>query len=129
MKRALVVDDSIAMRLAVGCILEDLGYENIAEAENGLDALQHMSEAEVLPSLIMMDWNMPIASGDYLIGLIRAEDRYNHIRVVAMSSNTDQSVHGKAIELGADAFIHKPFDQTTLASALQKLGLHADCSA
>ena len=78
--RALIVDDSRAMRLVIGRIMTDLGFE-IADAANGREALDRLA-AGPAPTVALVDWNMPEMNGLELVCALRANDRYSATRIV-----------------------------------------------
>ena len=69
----MVVDDFATMRRIVRNILKDLQFQNIIEAENGVDALKLLASNKV--DLIVSDWNMPTMTGLELLKRVRADDR------------------------------------------------------
>ena len=64
--RALVVDDSRAMRAIIGKILKEVGFE-ITEVAHGREALERLQQVGK-PDLALMDWNMPEMNGTELVG-------------------------------------------------------------
>ena len=68
--RAMIVDDSRAMRMILRKMLSELGYE-ASEAANGQEALQGLERASTPPALIFIDWNMPVMCGIDLVKVVR----------------------------------------------------------
>ncbi len=96
----LVVDDEASIRESMGMLLLAAGYD-VAEAENGVGALSHLSRT--VPALIVTDINMPEMSGVQLISHVRS--RFPQISIVAMSGD----YQGDAVPAGllADRFYAK----------------------
>lgn len=76
--RALIVDDSKAMRMIIKGILTDFGFE-VAEAEHGVDAMNRLNELGAM-ELAVIDWNMPEMNGYEFVKSVRANRTYNAMR-------------------------------------------------
>lgn len=122
MKRsALVIDDSRAVRLVVSRILRELGYE-VSEAGHGADALAQI-QAGADPTVALVDWNMPTMNGLEFVQAVRSEARYADMRLMMVTSETEQSFVTSALEAGADEYLMKPFTREILIEKLAVLGL------
>jgi two-component system chemotaxis response regulator CheY len=119
--RAIVVDDSRVSRGLIKRVLSSLGIECI-EAGDGLEALTVLREVEP-PDLAMLDWNMPNMNGYDLVKALRAERRYDAMRVIMCTSETETDQMHKALMAGADEYIMKPFTAEGVMSKLEMLGL------
>ena len=119
-RRCLVVDDSRMIRKVARRIVEDMGFE-AAEAENGEDALARCKAA--MPDLVILDWNMPVMSGLEFVAQLRALPADRVPRVVFCTSNSGVVDIHKGIDAGADEYVIKPFDETTLRAKLRNIGL------
>lgn len=122
--RALIVDDSRAMRLVIGRIMTDLGFE-IADAANGREALDRLA-AGPLPTVALVDWNMPEMNGLELVCALRANDRYSATRIVMVTTETEMGQVVRALEAGADEYVMKPFTKDVLREKLELLQLVSD---
>ena len=69
-KKALIVDDSKTIRMILGRIMRELGYET-CEAVNGIDALRVIESEKATVSLVLADWNMPEMNGLDLVKRLR----------------------------------------------------------
>ena len=78
--QALVVDDSRAMRIIIGRVLKELGYE-VLEAGHGGEALERLKAAPGI-SLAMVDWNMPVMNGFELVTAVRADARWSELTLI-----------------------------------------------
>src|SRR5690606_27996797 len=105
-KRVLIVDDAIFMRMKLKDILEKNGFEVVAEAQNGLDAIEKFKSER--PDLVTMDITMPDMDGITALKGIKEIDP--SAKVVMCSAMGQQSMVMDAIKSGAIDFIVKPFD-------------------
>jgi two-component system chemotaxis response regulator CheY len=119
---AMVIDDSMAMRMVLGDLLHNLGYPQVLDAADGHEALALLGASEV-PLLALVDWNMPVMNGLEFIRAVRADTRYNAMRLMVITSETGLGQMTEALETGADEYLMKPFTQESLASKLDMLGL------
>jgi two-component system, chemotaxis family, chemotaxis protein CheY len=122
--RALIVDDSRAMRLVIGRIMTDLGFE-IADAANGREALDRLTAGPV-PNVALVDWNMPEMNGFELVCALRANDRYRATRIVMVTTEVEMGQVVRALEAGADEYVMKPFTKDVLREKLELLQLVSD---
>jgi two-component system chemotaxis response regulator CheY len=122
--RALVIDDSRAMRLVLTRYLGSLGYE-VTQAANGQEALDRLAEADELPALALIDWNMPVMNGLEFVSACRAERRYRSISLMMVTTESEQTQIVRALAAGAHEYLIKPFDDQALGSKLAMLGLPA----
>ena len=122
--KVLLVDDSGSMRTVVARMLETIGVEDIAEAENGQDALAVLEQADVLPDVALVDWHMPGMNGYEFVQEAR---RHPHWRRMAIMLMTTENEHGdivKALAAGATEYLIKPFTADALVDKLSLLGLN-----
>jgi two-component system chemotaxis response regulator CheY len=119
--RALVVDDSSAMRAVLRLILKKRDFQ-VSEAKNGLDALQVLEPAERF-DLIFIDWNMPSMNGFELLRRIRQEAKHQTTKIVMVTTETAASEMSQALNAGADEYIMKPFTPDVIFDKLQLVGL------
>jgi len=119
--RALVVDDSRAIRMILARSLKALGFE-ILEAGNGREALDRLQDIDRV-DLLLVDWNMPEMNGYELVQAVRSEPSYSDLYVVMVTTEAETSQVIKALEAGANEYIIKPFTKETIHEKLQILGL------
>lgn len=117
MKRVLIVDDALFMRMAVKNILVKNGFELAGEAENGQAALAKYKELN--PDLVTMDITMPVMSGLEALKEIMEYDA--DARVVMLTAMGQQNMVVEAINLGAKSFIVKPFREELVIKTLNSL--------
>jgi two-component system, chemotaxis family, chemotaxis protein CheY len=111
----LVVDDDPAIREVVADILEMSDYR-VKTATNGAEALEHM-QVEV-PDAVLLDLMMPIMDGWEFLRRCRADAQCARVPVVVMSAARDASL---AKELGAQAYLSKPFDLDAVLNLVQRV--------
>ena len=116
-KRVLIVDDAIFMRMKLKDILEKNGFEVIAEAQNGLEAIEKYKSER--PDIVTMDITMPEMDGVSALKGIKAID--SQAKVVMCSAMGQQSMVMDAIQAGAVDFIVKPFDSERVIQSLNKV--------
>jgi two-component system chemotaxis response regulator CheY len=116
--RALVVDDSRAMRMMLRRTLGDLGFE-VLEAEHGAAALAVLDRSGPV-EVCLVDWNMPVMDGLEFIRAVRGEPAYERMVLVMVTSESDPARILRALMAGADEYATKPVTPEALAD---KLGL------
>ena len=121
--RALVIDDSRAMRLIIGTILTDLGLE-IVEAGDGREGLTRLEQADF--DLVLVDWNMPVMNGLDFITAVRARRAYDDLRLVMVTTETEQEQVLRALDAGANEYVMKPFTREILVAKLSLLDVFGD---
>jgi two-component system chemotaxis response regulator CheY len=121
MTTCLVVDDSGVIRKVVRGMMEGLGY-SVSEAVDGLDALNKCQQGP-MPEVILLDWNMPNMDGISFLRALRAVPGGEGPKVLFCTTETDMSYISQAIAAGADEYVMKPFDKSTLEHKLSEVGL------
>ncbi|NIP99520.1 MAG: response regulator [Nitrospinaceae bacterium] len=119
--RALVIDDSKAIRLILGQILKELGFE-VFEAGNGVDALDRLKSAGPL-DLALVDWNMPEMNGFDFVRAVRKEDQYKDMRMMMVTTETEMAQVVRALEAGANEYVMKPFTKEMILEKLTLMGI------
>lgn len=119
--KALVVDDSRTMRCVLGRMLRDSGF-TVAEAAHGREALTHLYEhADV--DVALVDWNMPEMTGVELIEMVRRDPRFDRLRLMMVTTETEMSQLQRALNAGANEYVMKPFTEDVIVGKLRLLGL------
>lgn len=119
-RRALVVDDSRAIRRIIGRTLDGLGFA-VTEAVDGLDGLVRLAESDA--QVVLVDWNMPEMGGLEFIRAVRADPDRAEVRLVVVTSEAELGHMVEALEAGADEYLMKPFTPAALSDKLALLGL------
>ena len=120
MATVLVVDDAKVMRINIRNMLEELGHEVIAEAQNGYFGIELYKKH--LPDLVTMDITMPsdrgIADGiDAVKGII---DFHPEAKVIMVTSHGEQEKVIRAIQNGANNYLLKPIQMEKLEEIVDK---------
>ena len=114
MARVLVVDDSASTRAYVGAILRTESHE-VDEAASGFEAMRLLPKGHY--DLLVFDVNMPEINGLELISFVRRSERYCKTPVLVISTQAKSVDIDRALALGANGFLAKPFAPEALASA------------
>jgi len=117
--RILIVDDFSTMRRIIKNLLNDLGYTNTSEAEDGNSALTVLAQAPF--DFVVTDWNMPGMTGIELLRAIRADDRFKALPVLMVTAEAKREQIIEAAQAGVNGYIIKPFTAQTLEEKLGKI--------
>jgi two-component system, chemotaxis family, chemotaxis protein CheY len=123
MSKALVVDDSRAVRMILAKILRGLEYE-VLEAANGREALEVMRVEKTSVKLVLVDWNMPEINGLELLKRLRQDPELSSLVVVMVTTETELHQMKAALEAGANEYVMKPFTRDIVVEKLELLGVH-----
>ncbi len=115
----LVVDDFSTMRRIVRNLLKELGFTNVQEAEDGVDALQKLTGGNF--EFVVSDWNMPNMTGIDLLRKIRSDPELKHLPVLMVTAEAKKENIIEAAQAGASGYIVKPFTAATLDEKLKKI--------
>ena len=115
--KILLVDDSFAMRRIEKNILIKLGYEDVDEAEHGLDCIAKMQSGKY--DLVLMDWNMPQLNGIEALRKIKADAALKATPVIMVTSEAEKIKVVEALQAGAANYIVKPFEAEMLMQKIQ----------
>ena len=107
----MVVDDSLTVRKITSRLLMREGYQVIL-AKDGVDALEQL--VEVTPDVILSDIEMPRMDGFDLVRNMRADARLRSLPVVMITSRTADKHRNYALEIGANHYLGKPYDEAEL---------------
>ena len=119
--RALIVDDSRAMRAIIAKILRELGAE-VVEAGNGREGLERLATTAPV-DVVLVDWNMPVMDGLTFVRELRGRREYDRVQVLMVTTESDAHHVTSALEAGANEYVMKPFDRSALVSKLEAVGL------
>jgi two-component system chemotaxis response regulator CheY len=115
----LVVDDFSTMRRIVRNLLKELGYTNVDEAEDGVQALAKLRSDKY--DFVVSDWNMPNMDGLTMLKNIRADDALKHLPVLMVTAEAKKENIIEAAKAGASGYVVKPFTAVTLDEKLGKI--------
>ena len=119
--KALIVDDSKAIRSIIGKHLRALGFE-VVEAVSGIEALVQLKKMGGA-DIALLDWNMPEMDGFEFLRRVREDAEFSDLRVMMVTTESEMSQVAKALEAGANEYLMKPFTKEALLEKLVLLGL------
>jgi len=119
--RALVIDDSRAMRMLLKRELVALGFD-VAEAGDGNEALTRLAELGPV-DVVLVDWTMPGMDGMTFVHQVRSDPAYEEMRVVMITSESDPAQIFHALMAGVDEYATKPITREALSEKLGLVGL------
>jgi two-component system chemotaxis response regulator CheY len=120
--RALVIDDSKAIRIILRKLLGELGFE-VAEAADGREALERLNGPMGPFDLALVDWNMPEMNGLDFVREVRGQGGHEDLTMVMVTTETESGQVVRALAAGANEYIMKPFSRDVLVDKLSMLGL------
>ena len=119
--RALVIDDSRAMRRIVSTALEGFGYET-RQAGHGQEALDVLQEGYA-PDLCTIDWNMPVMDGLQFVSAVRSNPAWRQLTIMMVTSESEHTQIVRALAAGAHEYMIKPFTADAFRDKLALLGM------
>jgi len=117
--RFLVVDDFSTMRRIVKNLLQELGYANVQEADDGSTALPMLKSGNF--DFVITDWNMPQLPGLELLKAVRADPNLTHLPVLMVTAEAKREQIIEAAQAGVSGYVIKPFTAQILGEKLAKI--------
>jgi two-component system chemotaxis response regulator CheY len=117
--RFLIVDDFSTMRRIVKNLLQELGYANVQEADDGSTALPMLKSGNF--DFVITDWNMPQLPGLELLKAVRADPNLAHLPVLMVTAEAKREQIVEAAQAGVSGYVIKPFTAQTLGEKLAKI--------
>ncbi|MDD2838669.1 MAG: response regulator [Sulfuricurvum sp.] len=115
--KLLIVDDSLTMRRIIKNTLFRLHYEDVLEAEDGIQGWSILDENLDIGMLIT-DWNMPEMNGLELVKKIRSDARFNDLPIIMITTEGGKAEVITALKAGVNNYIVKPFTPQVLKEKL-----------
>ena len=119
--RAIVIDDSRAMRMILRRTLQGAGFE-VVEAADGQQALDAVHAGPV-PDVALIDWNMPVMNGLEFVVAVRANRAWRDMTMMMVTTESEHGQIVRALAAGAHEYLIKPFTPDALRDKLELLGL------
>jgi two-component system, chemotaxis family, chemotaxis protein CheY len=117
--RVLIVDDMSTMRKIVGKTCKELGFSDLTEAADGIQAWEALNNAPAPIGLIISDWNMPNCTGIDLLKRVRGDSRFSKIPFLLVTAEAEQHQVIEAVKAGVDQYVVKPFTKDDLKTKLE----------
>jgi two-component system chemotaxis response regulator CheY len=114
-----VVDDFSTMRRIVKNLLNELGYPNVAEADDGQSALPMLKSGGF--DFLVTDWNMPGMPGLDLLKAVRADPALAKMPVLMLTAEAKREQIIEAAQAGVNGYVIKPFTAITLKEKIDKI--------
>ena len=108
----LVVDDFSTMRRIVRNLLKELGFADVQEAEDGVDALAKLRAGDF--EFVVSDWNMPNMTGIELLKTVRGNPSTAKLRFILLTGHSEKDQVLEAAKSGVTAYVTKPLSETIL---------------
>jgi two-component system chemotaxis response regulator CheY len=115
----LVVDDFSTMRRIVKNLLQELGYQNVQEADDGKTAWPMLQAGSF--DFVITDWNMPLMPGLDLLKAIRADEKLKSLPVLMVTAEAKREQIVEAVQAGVSGYVVKPFTAEILKQKLDKI--------
>lgn len=112
--KILLVDDSRTIRNIQKNVLAQLGFKDVVEAADGVEALKMIGESK--PDMALVDWNMPNMDGITLVRKIRETDKQMPLIMVTTEAEKRRVI--EAIQAGVNNYVVKPFTAETLGEKI-----------
>jgi two-component system chemotaxis response regulator CheY len=115
----LVVDDFSTMRRIIKNLLNDLGYANVVEADDGISALPLLKAGNI--DFLITDWNMPGMPGLELLKQVRADPKLSKMPVLMLTAEAKREQIVEAAQAGVSGYVIKPFTAAILKEKIEKI--------
>ena len=115
----LVVDDFSTMRRIIKNLLNDLGYANVQEADDGQTALPILQAGGI--DFLVTDWNMPGMPGLDLLKAVRSDPKLAKLPVLMLTAEAKREQIVEAAQAGVSGYVIKPFTAATLKEKIDKI--------
>jgi len=115
----LVVDDFSTMRRIIKNLLNDLGYQNVQEADDGQTALPILQAGGI--EFLVTYWNMPGMPGLDLLKAVRSDPKLAKLPVLMLTAEAKREQIVEAAQAGVSGYVIKPFTAVTLKEKIDKI--------
>ncbi len=116
----LIVDDSPSVRHMTSKVISNVGW-NVLTAKDGLEALEMLQTARKLPDVILTDVEMPRMDGYELVSSLKRSEDFAQIPVIMITSRAAEKHRQKAMDIGVDEYLSKPYDDKILTDMIKDL--------
>jgi chemosensory pili system protein ChpA (sensor histidine kinase/response regulator) len=119
----MVVDDSVTVRKVTTRLLERNGME-VLTAKDGVDAIAQLQD--VVPDVMLLDIEMPRMDGFEVATLVRHDERLKDLPIIMITSRTGEKHRDRALAIGVNQYLGKPYQEATLLEEIMQLVKHHD---
>ncbi len=116
--KVMVVDDSVTVRKVTSRLLERNGME-VVLAKDGVDAIALLQDHK--PDVMLLDIEMPRMDGFEVASLVRHDSRLKDVPIIMITSRTGQKHRDRAMSIGVNEYLGKPFQEGNLLDTIGKL--------
>lgn len=116
----MVVDDSVTVRKVTSRLLERHGID-VLLAKDGVDAITQLNEMERIPDVMLLDIEMPRMDGFEVASRVRHSPRLQDIPIIMITSRTGEKHRDRALALGVNEYLGKPYQETELLNTINAL--------
>ena len=109
------------MRKIVSKIIKEMGYTDIVEASDGIEAWKAISSTPIPFGLIISDWNMPNCSGLDLLKRVRGDSKIQKTPFILVTAEAEGHQVAEAVKAGVDQYVVKPFNKDQIKNKLAML--------
>lgn len=122
--KILLVDDFEMIRSLLKQALKQLGYTDLTEAVDGVDALEKITSAKDSGQpfdLVFLDWNMPKMTGIEVVQKCKSDDALKNIPFIMITAEREQKSVVTALKAGVSDYVIKPFSPRQLSSKIERI--------
>lgn len=122
--KILLVDDFEMIRSLLKQALKQLGYTDLSEAVDGVDALDKINKAHESGQpfdLIFLDWNMPKMTGIEVVQKCKSDDKHKNLPFIMITAEREQKSVVTALKAGVSDYVIKPFSPRQLSSKIERI--------
>ncbi len=113
MASVMIAEDSEATRMMLKDIVETSGHKLVAEAKDGMETIEKMKSTH--PEILLLDYRMPKKNG---LDVLKEIKNTNSTKVIMLTVSDEQELIQDCIQLGASAYLVKPFDYDMVIKAI-----------
>ena len=113
MVRVMIADDSDAIRTFLKDVVISSGYSFVAEANNGMDAIDKVKSTS--PDILLLDYSMPKKNG---LDVLKEIKKFGSTKIIMVTVSDEQELIEKCIQMGASAYLVKPFNPDMVLKAI-----------
>jgi two-component system chemotaxis response regulator CheY len=117
--KILIADDTDFIRKSVISTLEEIGFTNVSEAKDGVQALSELKKSKY--DLLISDLNMPHLDGISLIRMIRSDPELKDIMIIVLTAESEKEHILAVKEIGINDYIVKPFTASVLEKKIEQM--------